>query len=331
MIRFLAILIAASLSFVVNAQQYLKLTNLYGNWKFSIGDDKRWADENYNDSNWEQIKVPSTWEDQGFNGYDGFAWYRKSFSISSEYKNEQLYLNLGYIDDCDEVFVNGKKIGFTGSMPPKYSTAYNSHRIYYLPKEFLKFDKPNTIAVRVFDSQIAGGIINGDVGIVMQKNPFPLIVNLQGLWEFTPRDNMEFKNPEYVKTHANYITVPKAWEDQGYPHLDGFAWYSKKFFVQGNYSNERLVVVLGKIDDFEEIYLNGEYIGPMKKIAEAVHGGTRYSQFRAYFISGEMLKPNQYNTISVRVLDTGGMGGIYEGPVGISHQSDYVQYWRNRR
>lgn len=324
-------MIITSLSVSLDAQQYTKLASLYGTWKFSIGDNKEWAGAGFNDSDWEQIKVPSTWEDQGFNGYDGFAWYRRKFSIPEEYKDEQLYLNLGYIDDCDEVYINGTRIGFTGSMPPRYSTAYNAKRFYFLPKEVLHFNKPNTIAVRVYDSKLGGGIVNGDVSLVMEKNPFPLIMNLQGEWSFILHDNMGYKNIDPDKSNWKHITVPRLWEDQGYQDYDGYAWYCKKFMVNGNFTNERLVLVLGKIDDFEEVYLNGEYIGPLKKINEAREGGTKYNQFRAYYISGKSLKPNQANIITVRVLDTGGGGGIYEGPVGIAKQSEYVQYWRNKR
>lgn len=328
MMRYILIFIMINLSAGLNAQKFLKLTSLSGSWKFSIGDDKAWASENYKDADWESIKVPSNWEDQGFNGYDGFAWYRKKFTITSDYKSEQLYLDLGYIDDCDEVYVNGTLVGYTGSMPPRYSTAYDAFRRYILPKEIIRFDKPNTIAVRVYDSGIAGGIVNGDVDIVMQENPFPLIINLEGLWKFIPRDNMEYKNPEIAGVNWRSISVPKLWEDQGYQNYDGFAWYCKNFSVNADYSKEKLVLVLGKIDDFEEVYLNGEYIGPLKKIAEARKGGTHYGDFRAYYIPGKMLKPGN-NILSVRVLDTGGGGGIYEGPVGFSKQNDYVRFWKN--
>lgn len=328
MIRYILIFIMITLSVGLNAQKFQKLASLYGNWKFSIGDDKAWAKEDYKDADWESIKVPSNWEDQGFNGYDGFAWYRKRFTISSDFKNEQLYLELGYIDDCDEVYVNGTLIGYTGSMPPKYSTAYDAFRRYILPREILRYDKPNTIAVRVYDSGIAGGIVNGNVGLTMQENPFPLIINLEGLWKFIPRDNMEYKNPGVAGVNWKSISVPKAWEDQGYKNYDGFGWYCKNFSVTSDYSKENLVLVLGKIDDFEEVYLNGQYIGPLKRIDEVRKGGTKYAQFRAYFIPGKLLKPGN-NVLSVRVLDIGGWGGIYEGPVGFSKQSDYVRFWRN--
>ena len=80
--------------------------DLTGYWKFSIGDDSAWASPDYDDDNWEEIKVPSNWEDQGYYGYNGFAWYRKTFEISDDFKDEDLYLNLGVIDDVDETYFN---------------------------------------------------------------------------------------------------------------------------------------------------------------------------------------------------------------------------------
>jgi len=44
-----------------------------------------------------------------------------------------------------------------------------------------------------------------------------------------------------------------------------------------------------------------------------------------------LLKKNQSNVIAVRVLDTGGDGGIYEGPVGIISQTKYIEYWRKMK
>ena len=95
------------------------LQSLKGKWQFSIGMNEEWISPKFNDSSWETIKVPSTWEDQGFNGYNGYAFYRKNINIPSTYKGRMLYLNMGYIDDVDEVYLNGHKIGSTGSFPPE--------------------------------------------------------------------------------------------------------------------------------------------------------------------------------------------------------------------
>ena len=123
------------------------LQSLKGKWQFSIGMNDEWISPKFNDSSWESIKVPSPWEDEGFNGYNGYAYYRKKFNISSTYKDRMLYLNMGYIDDVDEVYFNGNKIGSKGSFPPNYNTAYDAERIYLIPESYINFDGSNLIAV----------------------------------------------------------------------------------------------------------------------------------------------------------------------------------------
>lgn len=77
-----------------NAQDLDRLLNLRGDWKFSIGDNTKWAEVNYDDSSWEEIYVPRRWESEGFNGYDGYAWYRTKFSGDELEKEGAHYLRL---------------------------------------------------------------------------------------------------------------------------------------------------------------------------------------------------------------------------------------------
>lgn len=161
-----------------------QVTNLVGTWKFHVGDNASWSSPDFDDSDWEYIHAPSPWEEEGFNGYDGFAWYRKKFNGRLLNKNENYHLNLGFIDDCDEVFVNGYLVGFSGSMPPKFHTAYNTERNYSLPPNVINYNGDNIIAIRVFDVTISGGICDGDLGIFLSSKS-RLLIDLQGLWYFS--------------------------------------------------------------------------------------------------------------------------------------------------
>src|SRR5688572_26232594 len=110
---------AAMFSGNARAEKWRMILDLEGRWKFTIGDNRKWASPNYPDNDWESIDVPSTWEDEGFNGYNGYAWYRTSFDGADLKSKGGIPFNLfmGYIDDVDEVFLNGHKIGASGSFP----------------------------------------------------------------------------------------------------------------------------------------------------------------------------------------------------------------------
>ena len=71
---------------------------LKGPWKFHVGDDPRWADPSYDDSQWETVDLTPTpqttvsgvpipgfvagWEARGHPGYAGYAWIHVSlFSL----------------------------------------------------------------------------------------------------------------------------------------------------------------------------------------------------------------------------------------------------------
>ena len=307
------------------------LKNLTGRWQFSIGINNEWISPKFDDSKWESIHVPAPWEDEGFNGYNGYAFYRKNIEIPSAYKDRMLYLNMGYIDDVDEVYLNGHKIGASGSFPPNYNTAYNAERIYYIPAEDINFDGSNIIAVKVYDSYDQGGIVSGDIGLYGGKTSVNLDLNLQSLWRFQTGDDPSRKESDFDDSSWPEIFVPAKWEDQGYRDYDGYAWYRKKFTFKAT-NEEKMVLLIGKIDDIDQVFINGILVGstgtfPVKKWDD-VYAGNAWLAFRGYYIPDGVLKKNQTNVIAVRVLDTGGNGGIYEGPVGLITQSKYIEYWR---
>ena len=315
--------------------------DLTGYWKFSIGDDSAWASPDYDDDDWEEIKVPSNWEDQGYYGYNGFAWYRKTFEISDDFKDEDLYLNLGVIDDVDETYFNGTMVGLSGGFPPYYLTAYNAVRNYYIPKQLVKIGK-NTIAVRVYDIQLEGGIIKGPINIysirTSNNNSVDLVpdINLTGRWKFMTGDNTNWKKPELNDSAWKNLFVPGLWEAQGFGDYDGFAWYRKSFFVPAAYSNTKMVLLMGKIDDIDQTYLNGELAGEIGDwnpdlIDLNFNQHNEWEIFRAYFLPDGILKPGEENNISVRVFDGMVDGGIYDGPIGLITQEKYVAYWKGKK
>lgn len=310
------------------------LISLEGRWKFSIGERSEWLAYDYDDSDWEQIWVPEPWEEQGFHGYNGFATYRKSFELSERHEGLMLYLGLGYIDDVDEVFVNGKKVGGSGSFPPGYETAYNARRQYYVPEDYLNYNGRNVIVVVVYDAQQHGGIVGGDIGIYTTKYGMKMDVPLQGKWKFRLDDNMDWAEANYNDSNWDEIFVPGKWEDQQYRDYDGYAWYRITFEYSKDLG-EYLVLLLGKIDDVDQVFINGTYIGGTGNmvLGESRHVRTwqEYTAFRGYYVPKGLIKRNKANVIAVRVFDGRGVGGIYEGPVGLITQDNYIEFWNNKK
>ena len=158
-----------------HSEELRKLTSLSGFWKFSIGDDIQWAGISYNDSRWDQLSVPGRWENQGYDDYNGYAWYRKTIVYNSNTTDDRMVLLMGKIDDIDQVYINGTLVGSTGTFPSKSNrdvfpgAEYNAFRGYYLPAGFLKKGQKYVIAVRVLDTGGTGGIYEGPVGIISQS------------------------------------------------------------------------------------------------------------------------------------------------------------------
>lgn len=145
-------------------------------WKFLQGDKQEYIDSALNDYWWKDISPLTVWERQGFQGYDGYAWYRVKVVIPEKmrknaYRYGGLMLNLGKIDDADETFFNGHRIGATGQMPPDYEGAYDVPRSYLIPPDYVQWGKKNTVAVRVYDAGGDGGLYGGPAELTNRGNP----------------------------------------------------------------------------------------------------------------------------------------------------------------
>jgi sialate O-acetylesterase len=316
-------------------ERWTRLVDLRGHWQFEIGDDLNWALPDFDDSGWAKVFVPSSWEDEGFPGYDGIAWYRKRFQLPPGDYQSCLYLLLGRVDDADETYINGFLIGFSGIFPPKPETAYQVFRRYIIPREYLNPSGENVIAIRVYDKRLAGGILEGKVGIFEFISDLKFAVPLEGVWKFSTGDRDKWKEKDFDDSNWKNIIVPLRWDFQGYRDYDGFAWYRRRFFLPAEYKNQQLILFLGKIDDIDETYLNGEFIGRTGSMGDDFGfsriKGDEWLKVRAYQMPPGKLLYGRENVIAVRVYDGLVDGGIYEGPVGIITRERYTQWQQSRK
>jgi|GEM_PF-2916360 len=140
--------------------------SLAGEWQFRKGNDESWVDPGYDDSGWQTVELPANWEDHSdYTDDQVYGWYRKTIEIPEEWDGNALEIPMGRIDDVDETFLNGQKIGQTGTFPENgYETAWNVTRRYVASADQINFGGENVVAVRVYDGTGGGGLHGGPLG-----------------------------------------------------------------------------------------------------------------------------------------------------------------------
>jgi len=142
----------------------VQLDAVTGEWLFHTGDNEYWSARELDESGWEKVALPATWErHSGYTNDNAFGWYRRRIDIPVEFKGQDVDLLLGYIDDADETFLNGERIGGTGSMPPEYQSAWSVERRYRIPAKLVHGDGSDVLAVRVYDGNNDGGLYAASV------------------------------------------------------------------------------------------------------------------------------------------------------------------------
>lgn len=304
-----------------------KEIELNGRWKFKTGDSPEYEKTNFDDSDWDQIWVPSKWEDQGYSNYDGMAWYRIDVDIPTNLNSYSLFLNLGKIDDADCVYFNGQMIGKLGELRHRDHTAYQQNRLYPINSSYIKWGKKNVIAVQVWDRWGDGGIYQGDIGIYSTRK-IKMEINLEGSWKAKINNRIRFKETNYDDNAWNTVTLPSNFTSLGWLDYDGYAWFRKEVKISSKLKNKKLVLVLGKIDDSDRVYLNGTLIGTMGNMPESKgpHGDNSWDKNRVYYIPKHLIRWNDKNVISIQVYDRQQTGGFIGGPMGITTEDVYLDF-----
>jgi sialate O-acetylesterase len=111
----------------------------------------------------------------------------------------------------------------------------------------------------------------------------------------------KWQNPGYDAKDWQTMELPTAWESAGLPGLDGVVWFRKEFSVGAEDLNTAITLSLGPIDDSDDTYINGQLVGS---------NWEKYNLPRVYTINPRFLSPGK-NIIMVRVIDSGGDGGIW--------------------
>jgi putative membrane-bound dehydrogenase-like protein len=135
--------------------------------------EKRREVPGYNDESWKAMSLPQSLEHAGLN-IDGVVWFRKLVDIPAGGARTKASLSLGPIDDSDETYVNGTRVGATHNQ-------YSSPRVYALTPGTLKPGR-NLIAIRVEDTGSRGGIYGKTEDMFLQVGAKQ--ISLAGDWKY---------------------------------------------------------------------------------------------------------------------------------------------------
>lgn len=119
------------------------------------------------------------------------------------------------------------------------------------------------------------------------------------------------------------ISNTSTWTAQGVKCENGFGWYRyhvniPKSLLEMSDLKETVDFKMGKIDDADEVYLNGKLIGKTGKFPSDAGGyQSQWSRPRLYSVkvNSGLIKWDADNVLAVRVYNAGDPGGMFQGPV----------------
>ncbi|WP_433983160.1 beta galactosidase jelly roll domain-containing protein [Tunturiibacter empetritectus] len=107
------------------------VASLDGLWRFHTGDNPAWADPNFDDSQWPLLRSDKDWNQQGYENYGGFAWYRFTVAVPEGSRDWSIYL--GPMETGYQLFVDGRPAGSFGPILNSLNYAQSSRAFALSP------------------------------------------------------------------------------------------------------------------------------------------------------------------------------------------------------
>lgn len=132
-------------------------------------------------------------------------------------------------------------------------------------------------------------------------------------WRFRPETPGSATDAAWIQPAPEFleqlptVAIGQWWESQGYPSLDGAAWYYCVLTLPPAWVGQEVYLTFTGVDDAYELYVNGQCVG---RGGDAVLRRDALSEVRSHRID-----PFVHSTgsvlIAVRVVDWQGAGGIF--------------------
>lgn len=168
------------------------------------GPGRGWASAEFDITGWKAMSLPATLSGDGLSSFDGFVYFRRTIEVPADFAGKPAILELGPIDDRDDVWIDGTHLAGTRE-DGRWSVA----RRYPIPAERVKAG-PMTIAIRMLDTAGPGGINGAAEQMALRSVDAGVTpVSLAGEWRFSagPRLNEAPSMPQALSMNPHVPSI----------------------------------------------------------------------------------------------------------------------------
>ncbi len=212
--------------------------------------ESRWAEPDFDCSDWPVMDLPALWEDRGMPTLDGIVWFRKAVELPVDWAGQEITLRLSSVDDIDSTYFNGHFVGT--------HNVWNEPREYTVPSELVKAGR-NVITVRVEDDQGGGGIW-ADPDLLRLDLPATESLSLVGDWHYKVVVDFSDMETSYINPGMpNFPTLlSNAMIEPLIPYaIRGAIWYQGEANVNQAYRYRTLFPMM--ITDWRQRWGQGDF------------------------------------------------------------------------
>ncbi len=261
------------------------LRNSFEHGSKNTGTDGGWHKAQYDDSEWQPMDMPARWESHGVE-FDGKAWLRRTIHLPEDWEGVPVSVSLGMVDDHDETWFNGLKIGETDISSP---AAHLARRMYEAPGAVVKAGR-NTISIRVTDFYAAGGLHGPDhLFYLARLDGKGQPIDLTGEWRFRKERQMLLERPSFPSApefERQAVIMPgAAWNGMIEPLIPygirGVLWYHGEAHVSEPVRYRTLLRMI--METWRERWGNGDFPFLIVQIAPFGHFANPFRAHSAEF------------------------------------------------
>ncbi|MFP6765634.1 MAG: dehydrogenase, partial [Planctomycetaceae bacterium] len=139
---------------------------------------------------WFRVAVPEAWRRMPGGKQapiDGYSWYRCMVKVPATWQNATLTLFVESLDDARASYVNGRKVGATGTFTPLFRSGLGEKGRYAVSADLITPGEYTTIAIRVYQNDPRPNFAVAPP--VLLNRAAKQAIRMTGNWQYRPGDD----------------------------------------------------------------------------------------------------------------------------------------------